>query len=249
MTLRIAVVSDIHSNIYALDAVLGDIAKRDVTKIVNLGDILYGPIQPKLTYERLLTVECVTIKGNQDRQIFQAMRDDVSTNPTLQFILDDLGAEPLHWMKQLPATQVLNDKIHLSHGIPSSDLIYWLERVSSGKPELRDQKELAELKGDIDAEVFLCGHSHIPRTVRLDSGQIIVNPGSVGLQAYYDDEPVPHKMENYSPHARYCIIEATPGCRVDHIEVPYDWQRAADDASRRGRDDWAHSLLTGRAAT
>ncbi len=97
--MRIAAISDIHSNVFALDAVLHDIAHRSVDVIVNLGDILYGPIAPRATYELLIAQDFVTIRGNQDRQIYEATQNEIDTNPTLQFILEDLGTEPLDWMQ------------------------------------------------------------------------------------------------------------------------------------------------------
>lgn len=52
--ITIAAISDVHSNVFALEAVLKDIKQRNATQIVNLGDILYGPIAPKATYELLM---------------------------------------------------------------------------------------------------------------------------------------------------------------------------------------------------
>ncbi|MGP9557668.1 metallophosphoesterase family protein, partial [Psychrobacter sp. AOP7-A1-24] len=68
----IAAISDIHSNVYALESVFADIRHRDVDQvdqIVNLGDILYGPIAPNATYELLMAHQddIITIRGNQDR--------------------------------------------------------------------------------------------------------------------------------------------------------------------------------------
>ena len=70
--ITIAAISDIHSNVFALEAVLKDLKQRNATQIVNLGDILYGPIAPKATYELLMKhqKDIITIRGNQDRQIW-----------------------------------------------------------------------------------------------------------------------------------------------------------------------------------
>lgn len=81
----IAAISDIHSNFFALEAVLKDIKQRNANQIVNLGDILYGPIAPKATYELLMEhqKDIITIRGNQDRQIYEATTADIDSNPTL----------------------------------------------------------------------------------------------------------------------------------------------------------------------
>lgn len=99
---KFAILSDIHSNVFALDAVVKDARGKGVEEFVNLGDILYGPIAPKATFDYLQKLNAITISGNQDRQIYQATSEEIESNPTMQFILDDLGDAPLDWMQQLP---------------------------------------------------------------------------------------------------------------------------------------------------
>ena len=67
------------------------------------------------------------------------------------------------------------------------------------------------------------------------------------LQAYDDDEPSFHVLENGSPHARYAIIDETENdYQVEFITVPYDYKTASETAKINGREDWALWLLTGR---
>ncbi|MAC47477.1 MAG: metallophosphatase family protein [Oceanospirillum sp.] len=245
--MKLAVLSDIHSNVFALQAVLSHAGRRGVDQLINLGDILYGPIAPRATYDLLQKHNFVTISGNQDRQIWQADKQAIDSNPTMQFILQDLGPEPLDWMRQLPFDYQLNEDVYLCHGTPANDLIYLLEQVESGRPVLRDDAAIIELLAGQTAPVILCGHTHIPRSVRLSTGQVIVNPGSVGLPAYTDDEPCSHSMENYSPHASYALLEKRHDqWLVEHIKVPYDVESAVAAAQLRGRQDWVHFLSTGR---
>ena len=121
--MKIAILSDIHSNVFALESVIKDIQTHAVDVTVNLGDILYGPIAPKKTYELLMQQDFITICGNQDRQIYEAGQSEIDTNPTLGFILEDLGSQPLEWMKSLPFDHQLSDDVYLCHGTPKSDLI------------------------------------------------------------------------------------------------------------------------------
>src|ERR1700735_2440249 len=67
--MKIAAISDIHGNLHALDAVLADIERRGVDLIVNLGDILSGPLLPRETADRLMALELPTISGNHERQV------------------------------------------------------------------------------------------------------------------------------------------------------------------------------------
>ena len=104
---------------------------------------------------------------------------------------------------------MFEDEVLLCHGSPTDDLCYLLEDVTSGHPQVRDEEEIVRLLAGAAQPVIVCGHTHIPRLVRLANGQTIVNPGSVGLAAYSDDTPVPHAMEKYSPDASYAILEKT----------------------------------------
>ena len=245
--MRIALLSDIHSNYFALEAVIKDIKKQCVELKINLGDSLYGPILPRATYDLLMSTEFITIRGNQDRQIYEAEQERIDNNPTMVYVINDLGREPLEWMKSLPFDNQLNEKIYLCHGSPGSDLIYLLENVESGYPHLRLENEIVKLLNGQTSEVICCAHTHIPRTVMLETGQLIVNSGSVGLPAYTDDEPGVHAMENYSPHASYTIIEDDEfGWRVIHLKIPYNYQKAAEEAKKNKREDWAYFLTTGR---
>jgi hypothetical protein len=122
-----------------------------------------------------------------------------------------------------------------------------MESVDPSGQRAATYAEVLQRAGDAQASLILCGHTHVPRSVLLDDGRLIVNPGSVGLQAYDDDLPYPHKAENGSPHARYAIVERTAGgWAVEHYAVAYDWNAAAEVAQRHGRPDWATALRTGR---
>lgn len=251
--ITIAAISDIHSNVFALDAVLGDIKKRGVNQIVNLGDILYGPIAPRATYELLMAHrdDIITIRGNQDRQIYEATEAEIADNPTMDFIVKDLPKDAIEWMRALPFDCHLSEDIYLCHGTPTDDMVYLLEDIATGAPTVRSDSNILSLLNGIDSPVIVCGHTHIPRTVTLSSGQMVINSGSVGYPAYEDDLPIIHKMQTYSPHASYalitCIETAQGKCwQTEHIKVAYDHEAAAELALKNGRRDWAFALNTGR---
>jgi len=245
--MKIAVLSDIHSNVFALEAVIENILTQNVDCVVNLGDILFGPIAPRATFELLNKHDFTTICGNQDRQIYEATESDIETNPTMQFILSDLSFEPIDWMRGLPFDKQLNNDVYLCHGTPTDDLVYLLEDVSLGYPKLRSDTDVISLLNGHKSKLVCCGHTHIPRTVKLSTGQLIINPGSVGLPAYTDDEPISHSMENYCSHASYSIIENNGyGWINQQMKIPYDVQLAVNECKKRDRDDWSHFLLTGR---
>ena len=251
--ITIAAISDIHSNVFALEAVLKDIKQRNANQIVNLGDILYGPIAPKATYELLMEhqKDIITIRGNQDRQIYEATTVEMKGNSTLTFIIKDLPEMAIRWMQNLPFDYHLNEDIYLCHGSPTDDMVYLLENIETGQPTLRNNADVLALLNGIDSPVIVCGHTHIPRTVMLSTGQIVINTGSVGYPAYKDDLPIVHKMQTYSPHASYALIKCVENKKgkqwqTEHIRVPYDYEGAAKLALTNGREDWAFALRTGR---
>lgn len=205
--MKIAAISDIHSNVFALESVIADVEARKIDLVVNLGDVFYGPMEPRATYDLLAKRNYPTICGNQDRQIYDATPEEIASNPTMAYVIEDLGDEPLAWLQKLPFDTHLTDDIYLCHGSPQDDMEYLLEDVSNGHASVRADSDIIRLMTGVYSPLVICGHTHIPRTVVLSTGQLIVNPGSVGLPAYSDDLPVAHAMENYSAHASYAIIE------------------------------------------
>ncbi|MBD2091621.1 metallophosphoesterase family protein [Microcoleus sp. FACHB-1515] len=247
--MRFAVLSDIHGNFWALSAVLEDAKYRGITQFINLGDILYGPLKPLETYNLLKSIDAVTIQGNEDRDVYEFYPNRDGTHPTLTYMLEELGSEPVEWLRSLPTTTVVAEEIFACHGIPTNDLVYLLEDVSSGFPIVRDEAAILHYLEGVNQPIVLCGHSHVARVVQLSSGQLIINPGSVGVPAYDDDAPNYHAMQNYSPFASYAVLEKqNETWQVELLKIPYDVHLAVEQAQRQGREDWAFWIETGRVA-
>lgn len=245
LTTRIAVLSDIHGNLPALEAVLRDIAQRQVDTIVNLGDSLSGPLQPLETAAFLMAQPWVHLAGNHERQLLDFAPE--RRGPSDRYAHAQLSSEVFEWMAKLRPAQSLNEEVFLCHGTPRSDVEYFLDTVEAQRVRAATPNEVEERLGSISTAVIACGHTHIPRVTRLHTGQLLVNPGSVGLQAYEDDNPVHHVVENHSPHARYAIVEKQSGVwQAQLLAVPYDHAGVAALARERGRLDWEVALLYGR---
>lgn len=246
MKRRFAVVSDIHGNVRALDAVVLDLERRGVADVINLGDSLYGPFDPRPAAERLMERGWATVSGNEDAILVEATSKDVPSR-TARFTADQLGPEQIAWLKALP---VRRDFVGWSafHARPSEQLGYLLIRVrDDGTVRPATAGEIAAELVDGLRPIILCGHDHSPRMVTLRDGRTLINPGSVGCPAYRHDDPTDHVVENGTPHARYAIVDAGPGgVDVNFIAVAYDWNRAAAEAQRNGFPDWAQWVATGR---
>ena len=242
-----AAIADIHGNLPALEAVLADIAQRGISSVVNLGDLLSGPLWPAETAGRLQPLNLATIRGNHERQLLTLPREAMGLSD--QFTIAAIAKEHLNWLATLPSTLPSTpaiDGVFLCHGTPQDDLVYFLEDVTEeGVHQASPEAVTARAEG-CDFGLILCGHTHLPRQVRLKDGRFIVNPGSVGLPAYTADAPFPHHMEAGTPHARYAILTGADGeWHAEQIMVDYDWEAAAQQAARHHRPDWAHALRTG----
>lgn len=247
MKTTIAALADIHGNTPALAAVLYDMREAGIERAYNLGDTLYGPLDPAGTYWALRTcgIEMVHILGNGDRILLEAGED---ASPTVRHTLAHLEREHLDWLKSLPAIHEDNF-IFACHGSPKNDMEYLVEHLEPGGVTLRADTELVRLLEGVRQSLVLCGHSHLHHAVRVSHGPLVVNPGSVGLPAYADnDPPVPHVMESGSPHARYAVLDVHLGhWEVQFRCVPYDHESAAAMAAENGRPDWAEAIRSGRA--
>jgi putative phosphoesterase len=241
---RIAILSDIHGNIAALDKVVDDIKTRQVDCVVNLGDHVSGPLWPKETIQYLMRQDWIQISGNHDRQLVnQNPREHGPSDAHAFHLLND---SELNWLRALPASAEIQNEFLLFHGAPSNDTIYLLETVEHGRARLGTQIEIKGRLGETKSHFIFCGHTHIPRVIGVPENILIVNPGSVGLPAYDDELPEYHIMETGSPHARYTILEYKNGEWLpEMIAVSYDHQKAAEQARKNGRPDWEIGIQTG----
>ncbi len=181
MIASVAVLSDIHGVLPALDAVLAEPAVQGADRIVLTGDIAAGP-QPVPVLDRLLGLgERVTwVRGNADRELVQLARgetDDVG-DPIAPWAARQLSAGHVDWLDRLPHPVTLDvagfGAVMFCHATPRDDeevvvvdsrLERWTE-ILAGLPE--------------QVMTVVCGHTHMPFT-RLAHGRLIVNPGSVGM--------------------------------------------------------------------
>jgi predicted phosphodiesterase len=242
--MKIAALSDIHGNLSALDAVLADIARRGVDLTVNLGDILSGPLFPRETADRLMPLDLPTIRGNHERQVLSLSPERMGASD--RYAHDTIGERQRAWIAALPAVLEPTPGVFMCHATPYNDVDCYLEDLVDEELRPAPVASVAARSRDCAASLILCGHSHIPRLLTLPSGQVIVNPGSVGIQAYEGHDPGPHVVEMGSPHARYAIVERSrAGWLAEFIAIPYDWEAASKLAFERQRPDWGRALRTG----
>jgi predicted phosphodiesterase len=238
MTQRLAVIADTHGNLLALEAVLADITARGISRVIDLGDCVSGPLWPAETCDRLMELGFPTVRGNHDQWV-------TSTQPlgaTDEFARAALTERQMDWLRRLPPRQILPGLLAV-HGTPDNDNQYLLEKVAAFQL-IPDSPAAITARLGAAPPLVLCAHSHQPRLIRLPDGPTVLNPGSVGCPAYQDPTGDPHVSEIGSPHARYAVVTEAG---AELIAVEYDHRAAAARALACGRPDWAHALATGYA--
>ncbi len=202
-SMRIALVSDIHANLVALDAALADIARRGVDQIVCLGDIAdLGP-EPRATLARLQALNCVCVQGNHD----PFTEHFAGLEPVVAWCQAQLSQAQLAFLAGLPATHT----IELSPGV---ELL-----CVHGSPQSYDTQFIATTTDDelrawnVGERVVatVCGHTHVQLMRRVDS-KTYINVGSVGAPfvAPFDGRNPPRCLK----HIEYCIVEWRKGIRA-----------------------------------
>lgn len=236
--MRFAVISDVHGNALALDAVLADIARQGVDATLCLGDHVSGPLDPAGAADRLMELDGPVIRGNHDRWLAERSREGKDLDPVDRFALMRMKATHRDWLEAMPATAVFNGEVFLCHGTPASDHAAWLDGwYYDRQATLPAEAAVLRAAEGLDYPILLCGHTHMARSVRLRDGRQIINPGSVGLQLVHG-----------SPDARYAVIERRNGKWATSLRViEYDHHAAGEQAVANGFQVWKEALATGWA--
>ena len=241
----IAVIADIHGNSDALRAILDDIDAQGIETIINLGDHFSGPLAASETAELILACQMISIRGNHDRYLIEQSPEDMG--PSDKSAFDQLSEVHIDWLRNLPTTLLVSEDIFLCHGTPISDEAYWLENVlPNGDVVMSDYDDIEARANGLSASLILCGHTHVPRAVRLKDGRLILNPGSVGAPGYVDDAPIHHIMQTGTPDASYAIVQKHLNqWQVTFRLIPYNSERMVELAANGQRSEWASALATG----
>ncbi len=211
--MRIALISDIHGNLFALEAVLREVRDARVDLVVVGGDVLPGPM-PRETLACLMALEIPVrfIHGNGDRVVAAHLTGgDISEVPealqeAIHWTAEQLDANQRQYIAHWPPTYELDiDELGhtlFCHATPRSDTECFTR--------LTAEERLIPVFGSVNASLVVCGHTHMQfdRTI---AGRRVVNAGSVG-------------MPFASPRGAYWLL-AGPGIQLRRTE--YDFEKAA----------------------
>lgn len=223
--MKIAVISDIHGNMEALNSVLLDIEKEKCHKIYCLGDIALAGPEPSLTIKKIKSLieemDFTIIQGNTDERLGTFSQEflDMIRKANLPMAnayladLDELSAEDKNFLFSLDKSKeivISNIKILLVHGSPRKND----ENISPDLPV----KTVEEMIEGVDSNLIFCGHTHIPCGYQTNTNQTVVNVGSIGRPI--SDEPK-------SCYVVLEIDEEKSNFLIRHKFVSYDYKNAA----------------------
>jgi predicted phosphodiesterase len=251
--MKYAILSDVHANLPALEAVLDDIgARADVDETYHLGDLVgYAP-WPNEVVDLLVERGIAGVAGNYDsttaaRYIhcgcgYEDPDQEALSHESYAWTLARVTEASRRRLAGLPfridlrpaGGHAAGPKAVLVHGAPTLNTLYWTEERSDDFC-----RKMAARAGLSEGDAILFGHTHLPWRREVD-GMLFVNTGSVG------------RPKDGDPRAGYVLLDA-PGdgspatWRVEHVRVPYDVERAARGIESSGLPDaFASQLREGR---
>ena len=224
--MRVALISDLHANLIALEAVLADAAGVD--QVVCLGDVATLGPRPREVLARLRALGGPCILGNHDEFLLDPELIHTYTEaPIIVQAVDwcraQLSADELAFVRSFQRQRMIpldgEATLFVFHGSPRSHM----EDLLSTTPA----EKLDEALAGHTATVMAGGHTHL-QMLRQHRGTLLCNPGSVGMPF---KEYVAGRVPTILPYAEYAIVEAERGrVRVDLRRVPLD-KRALHDAT------------------
>ena len=233
MNHKIAILSDIHGNTTALEAVIADAKKLEATEYWLLGDIfLPGPGANNLVALLKDLPITVAVRGNWDDCVLEALDgeyglehpQEIQLMRMTQFLMEQVDPETIVWLRNLPLLEkkeIDGLRFSISHNLPDKN--YGGDLLVENDTDKFDQLL------DEETDVAVYGHVH-KQLLRYGSrGQQIINPGTIGMP-YFDWQV----LKNH--RAQYAIIEVEDGELVNILfrKVAYDYEAELELAKSKG---------------
>lgn len=219
--MRYALISDIHGNALALEAVLADIEQHAVDGVICLGDVATLGPQPVPVLERLMQLRCVCILGNHDEALLEphkaeALNIPVLLHSSLEWGRQQLTPEHFAFLRTFTPTHAValspNAELLCFHGSPLSNIDLILAETPTA--------ELDRMLAWQSAAIFAGGHTHF-QLLRQHRGQLVINPGSVGN--VFLTPSLEANRPTLLPWAEYALVSWVEGViSVDLRRVPFD---------------------------
>ena len=229
--MRIAVLGDIHGNLYGLQAVLADLRGERPDALIVSGDLIYKLPWSVEVVDLLAALPCRCILGNAElyvllwgTELWPANWQEPLMIELVQWERDRLGAARLRWLSALPEYVALSagrvEDVLVVHGVPGNPFLPFLARPGGDRsPWVQTDERVRYLLGGSEADIVVCGHSHsvLERRIRRAGGgeTLIVSAGTVSYG---------RGREKETGRADYALLEwgQPTGWRVTVRPVYYD---------------------------
>jgi predicted phosphodiesterase len=233
--MRVAIVSDIHGNLGAFNAVLADIDRNAPDLVLHGGDLADGGSSPIEIVDQIRDLGWQGVIGNGDQMLvrpesLEAFAAESSAPPALWTFVREmaestrsiLGPGRLSWVYRLPMAIIQND-FAIVHATPES---CWI-----APPENTSDEELTPIYGPLGRPIVIFGHTHVPLIRKLSGNpKLLINTGSVGLS--YDGDP----------RASYLLLDGNVA-RIRRIEYDVEKELRALSACALPHADWTARML------
>lgn len=231
--MRIAVVSDVHGNLTAFEAVVADLKKTSPDLILHGGDLPYGGARPTGVVDRIRELGWAGVCGNTDEMLWapDTLREFAAKAPGMEKLFgmteemliwtcEQLGEERIEWLRTIPRVQ-RQGEVTVVHASPE-DL--WRAPMPNAS-----EAELGKTYEGLNARVAVYGHIHLP-FVRELHGFTVANSGSVSLS--YDGDP----------RASYLVVDGGKG-EIRRVEYDVEREVEAVQLSRLPHGGWVCANL------
>ena len=237
--MRIALIADIHSNIFSLNEVLLDIDTRNADLIVCLGDLVGYATYPNEVIDTIRENRILTIKGNYDEAVGEELmvcgcdypdpKDAENAGISLNWTIDETREDNKEFLKSLPMEVNMSfegKNIKFVHGSPRKINEYLKENST----------EAEEVMAVFEEDVLVCGHTHKPY-YKLYGSKLLINAGSAG------------KPKTGTPKANYVVIDLqSNAAKVEIYEIEYEYEKTAKAIEENGLpQEFADIIRTGKA--
>ncbi|MEF8878954.1 MAG: metallophosphoesterase [Candidatus Thermoplasmatota archaeon] len=214
--MKLAFISDIHSNIYAFKKVIEKIEQIDIEKIFCCGDIVGYSTYPKECIKQVKKYDIVSVKGNHDYAV--AENNPKGFNPMgvagVKFNRKKITDDDLSFLKNLPEELFFEKdgkKFYMTHGSPRNHLMEYVH------PWISDEtlKNFSTIK---KCDIMIFGHTHVPMKKQVDD-TLFLNPGSVG------------QPRDGNPNSSFMVLN-TDSLKAEWYRVPYEIDAAVESVKR-----------------
>ena len=210
-----AVISDVHGNAFALEAVLREVEASAPDAVINLGDQVEGAADPGRAARMQAELRALEVRGNNEEKLWRGGRRSAESQAFGVWLSGQVPSTRLEALAGLPPSVRLGG-IYACHGTPESawDSLLWVWQPDpdggEGFYRSRLPLELGQMVAPLNAGVVVCGHTHRPGATHVND-TLVVNAGAVSDQVDGD------------PRARWTLLERRAGrWSVDFRAVKYD---------------------------